>query len=229
MSDAANGSSHTTTHTHTYTITLFFPLSIKSVDLFIFYFFWAGMWWYGLFVITKWRADTTGYWPKIQKLCFKIIYNPFAALLIIVCIVLNTLCMAIDHHDMNIELDRVLRTSNYVSKCCNLILFIYLFIFVVFRIFHFYCCAQRRVRWVRFYAFEYIPFRVQYNSGSSAYMRLHSSAMCMWWPNVLPAIHTFNLFNHNKMTKTNSPFYFIISAPYMRLYVFIDVCVRARR
>lgn len=50
-----------------------------------------------------------------SKIAFNIIYNPFAVLFVMICILLNTLTMALDHHDMSVELERILRAANYVS------------------------------------------------------------------------------------------------------------------
>lgn len=52
---------------------------------------------------------------KFQRFVFNIIYNPFAVLFIIICILLNTLFMALDHHDMSSDLEKVLIVGNYVS------------------------------------------------------------------------------------------------------------------
>lgn len=57
-----------------------------------------------------------GCFAKFQRIVFNIIYNPYAVLFIIVCILLNTLFMALDHHDMSKDLESVLRVGNYVSK-----------------------------------------------------------------------------------------------------------------
>lgn len=56
-----------------------------------------------------------GCWSKFQRFFFFIIYNPYVVLFVIICIILNTLCMALDHHDMAKEFDLVLRVANYVS------------------------------------------------------------------------------------------------------------------
>lgn len=121
-------------------ISLFFPFSIKFICLFIVYFF--------AFVIAT-ETDSTGCWTKIQKLSFNTIYNPYGALFIIVCILLNTLCMALDHHDMSRELDTFLRTANYVSINVDYNDdYVYMrwqytifFFFPFFPILHSYCCV----------------------------------------------------------------------------------------
>lgn len=46
---------------------------------------------------------------------FKIIYNPFVVLFVMICILMNTATMALDHHNMERELEMFLRTANYVS------------------------------------------------------------------------------------------------------------------
>jgi hypothetical protein len=43
-----------------------------------------------------------------------IILDAFMDLFIIICILLNTLCMALDHYDMNPKMAEVLSTCNYV-------------------------------------------------------------------------------------------------------------------
>lgn len=60
----------------------------------------------------------TSCFAKFQGIVFKIIYNPFAVLFIILCILLNTIFMALDHHDMDRELDQVQRLGNYVNIFC---------------------------------------------------------------------------------------------------------------
>lgn len=54
---------------------------------------------------------------KFQRKVFYLIYNPYAVLFVIICILLNTLFMALDHHDMSRELENVLHLGNFVSKC----------------------------------------------------------------------------------------------------------------
>lgn len=111
------------------TITLFFPLSNTFVCLFVSPFLcmpYAR--WEHIVSHTRYmyhssspmETDTSSCWAKTQKLCFNIIYSPYGALFIIVCILLNTLCMALDHHDMSYELEKVLKTFGYVSiRCCH--------------------------------------------------------------------------------------------------------------
>lgn len=54
-------------------------------------------------------------WTTFRKVCFTAVYDPFAVLFVMVCIILNTLCMAVDHHNMSFEMDRILRSANFVS------------------------------------------------------------------------------------------------------------------
>lgn len=66
-------------------------------------------------------------WTVFRKLCFTTIYNPFSVLFVMICILLNTLCMALDHHDMSRELDGILRSANYVCFHCIELCFAFLF------------------------------------------------------------------------------------------------------
>lgn len=52
---------------------------------------------------------------RLQKRLHAIIYHPIGVKFIIVCIVLNTICMALDHHDEPLSLERCLRTANWVK------------------------------------------------------------------------------------------------------------------
>ncbi|XP_031630611.1 sodium channel protein para-like [Contarinia nasturtii] len=60
------------------------------------------------------KAKNPGCCAKFQRIIFNIIYNPFAVLFIIGCILLNTLFMALDHHNMPRNLENVLSVGNYV-------------------------------------------------------------------------------------------------------------------
>ncbi|XP_055311841.1 sodium channel protein para-like [Sitodiplosis mosellana] len=62
----------------------------------------------------KKQVKNPGCLAKFQGFVFKIIYNPFAVLFIILCILLNTLFMALDHHEMSEELSDVLTVGNYI-------------------------------------------------------------------------------------------------------------------
>lgn len=59
-------------------------------------------------------------WMEFRKMCFKIVYNPFSVLFVMVCIILNTLCMAFDQHNMSRDLEKILVSANYVS-CCKML------------------------------------------------------------------------------------------------------------
>lgn len=60
-------------------------------------------------------STDAGCWSKFQRFFFFIIYNPYVVLFVIICIILNTLCMALDHHNMSIGLEKILRVANIVS------------------------------------------------------------------------------------------------------------------
>lgn len=44
-----------------------------------------------------------------------IVFDPFTELFITLCIVVNTLFMALDHYDMDKDLEKMLKSGNYVS------------------------------------------------------------------------------------------------------------------
>ena len=54
-------------------------------------------------------------WNRIQEIFALIVFDPFMELFITLCIVVNTLFMAMDHHDMDPDFDKVLKAGNYVS------------------------------------------------------------------------------------------------------------------
>lgn len=54
-------------------------------------------------------------WVTFQKAIGWLVFDPFVELFITLCIVVNTLFMAMDHHDMNQEIEKVLKAGNYVS------------------------------------------------------------------------------------------------------------------
>lgn len=60
-------------------------------------------------------ALAPGCFAKFQRHVFNVIYNPFVVLFITLCIIFNTLIMALDHHDMVKEMDTFLRYGNWVS------------------------------------------------------------------------------------------------------------------
>ena len=45
-----------------------------------------------------------------------IVFDPFVDLFITLCIVVNTLFMALDHHAMDPSIEGTLKNGNYVSK-----------------------------------------------------------------------------------------------------------------
>ncbi|XP_044765573.1 sodium channel protein para isoform X3 [Coccinella septempunctata] len=52
-------------------------------------------------------------WLQIQKYVALVVFDPFVELFITLCIVVNTLFMALDHHDMDKDLDKALKSGNY--------------------------------------------------------------------------------------------------------------------
>lgn len=54
-------------------------------------------------------------WLKFQSWISFIVFDPFVELFITLCIVVNTLFMALDHHDMDREMEKILKSGNYVS------------------------------------------------------------------------------------------------------------------
>lgn len=54
-------------------------------------------------------------WLKFQQGLAFIVFDPFVELYITLCIVVNTLFMALDHHEMDPKLDFVLNKANVVS------------------------------------------------------------------------------------------------------------------
>lgn len=59
--------------------------------------------------------DCCWVWLKFQEWVSFIVFDPFVELFITLCIVVNTLFMALDHHDMNPDMERALKSGNYVS------------------------------------------------------------------------------------------------------------------
>lgn len=60
--------------------------------------------------------DCCWLWIQIQKFVALIVFDPFMELFITLCIVVNTLFMALDHHNMDKDLERALKSGNYVRK-----------------------------------------------------------------------------------------------------------------
>jgi len=54
-------------------------------------------------------------WLKFQQGLAFIVFDPFVELYITLCIVVNTLFMALDHHEMDPKLDFILNKANVVS------------------------------------------------------------------------------------------------------------------
>ncbi|KAL5277943.1 para family protein [Megaselia abdita] len=52
-------------------------------------------------------------WLKFQEWVSFIVFDPFVELFITLCIVVNTLFMALDHHDMNKDMEKFLKSGNY--------------------------------------------------------------------------------------------------------------------
>ncbi|XP_061935181.1 sodium channel protein para isoform X29 [Apis cerana] len=57
--------------------------------------------------------DCCWLWLEFQKYVALLVFDPFVELFITLCIVVNTLFMALDHHDMDKDMERVLKTGNY--------------------------------------------------------------------------------------------------------------------
>jgi voltage-gated sodium channel type II alpha len=55
-------------------------------------------------------------WVKMTELFSLIVFDPFVELFITLCIVVNTVFMALDHHDMNKDMEKALKSGNYVSS-----------------------------------------------------------------------------------------------------------------
>ncbi|XP_048264509.1 sodium channel protein para isoform X6 [Bombus affinis] len=57
--------------------------------------------------------DCCWLWLEFQKYVSLVVFDPFVELFITLCIVVNTLFMALDHHDMDKDMEKVLKTGNY--------------------------------------------------------------------------------------------------------------------
>lgn len=55
-------------------------------------------------------------WVKLVEWVSFIVFDPFVELFITLCIVVNTLFMALDHHDMDADMEKALKSGNYVSS-----------------------------------------------------------------------------------------------------------------
>lgn len=58
-------------------------------------------------------------WLKIKHIVYLIVMDPFVDLAITMCIVLNTLFMAMEHHPMTPHFEDVLATGNLVRNCSS--------------------------------------------------------------------------------------------------------------
>uniref|UniRef100_A0A8L2QSN0 Sodium channel protein n=1 Tax=Rattus norvegicus TaxID=10116 RepID=A0A8L2QSN0_RAT len=70
-------------------------------------------WWYR-FAHTFLIWNCSPYWIKFKKLIYFIVMDPFVDLAITICIVLNTLFMAMEHHPMTEEFKNVLAVGNLI-------------------------------------------------------------------------------------------------------------------
>uniref|UniRef100_A0A8C7AAV4 Sodium channel protein n=1 Tax=Neovison vison TaxID=452646 RepID=A0A8C7AAV4_NEOVI len=70
-------------------------------------------WWYR-FAHTFLIWNCSPYWIKFKKLVYFIVMDPFVDLAITICIVLNTMFMAMEHHPMTEEFKNVLAVGNLV-------------------------------------------------------------------------------------------------------------------
>lgn len=62
------------------------------------------------------------YWIKLKEIVNLIVMDPFVDLAITICIVLNTLFMAMEHHPMTPEFEHVLSVGNLVRQCWEIFL-----------------------------------------------------------------------------------------------------------
>ncbi|KAK7790194.1 hypothetical protein R5R35_002964 [Gryllus longicercus] len=65
----------------------------------------------GIDIFCVW--DCCWLWLKFQEYVSLLVFDPFVELFITLCIVVNTLFMALDHHDMNKEMEKALKSGNY--------------------------------------------------------------------------------------------------------------------
>ncbi|XP_021933650.1 sodium channel protein para isoform X5 [Zootermopsis nevadensis] len=65
----------------------------------------------GIDIFCVW--DCCWLWLKIQEYVALLVFDPFVELFITLCIVVNTLFMALDHYDMNKDMERALKSGNY--------------------------------------------------------------------------------------------------------------------
>ncbi|XP_061719526.1 sodium channel protein para isoform X5 [Cydia pomonella] len=67
--------------------------------------------WKGIDLFCVW--DCCWLWLEFQKYVALLVFDPFVELFITLCIVVNTLFMALDHHDMNKDMEKALKSGNY--------------------------------------------------------------------------------------------------------------------
>lgn len=60
--------------------------------------------------------DCCSCWLKFQEMVAWLVFDPFVELFITLCIVINTLFMALDHHNMDKGIEKILKTGNYVGR-----------------------------------------------------------------------------------------------------------------
>ncbi|XP_066584602.1 sodium channel protein para isoform X5 [Prorops nasuta] len=65
----------------------------------------------GIDILCVW--DCCWVWLEFQKYVSLLVFDPFVELFITLCIVVNTFFMALDHHDMDKDIERVLKSGNY--------------------------------------------------------------------------------------------------------------------
>ncbi|KAJ2949663.1 hypothetical protein O0L34_g15590 [Tuta absoluta] len=65
----------------------------------------------GIDIFCVW--DCCWLWLEFQKYVALLVFDPFVELFITLCIVVNTLFMALDHHDMDRDMERALKSGNY--------------------------------------------------------------------------------------------------------------------
>ncbi|GFG40089.1 hypothetical protein Cfor_10976, partial [Coptotermes formosanus] len=65
----------------------------------------------GIDIFCVW--DCCWLWIKFQEFVALLVFDPFVELFITLCIVVNTLFMALDHYEMNKDMERALKSGNY--------------------------------------------------------------------------------------------------------------------
>lgn len=73
--------------------------------------------------------DCSPYWLKVKHIVNLVVMDPFVDLTITICIVLNTLFMAMEHYPMTAHFNHVLTVGNLVSilegKCVQSLIFLF--------------------------------------------------------------------------------------------------------